>query len=105
MKIIFDKKDITKDEVKDIISKITDTTDFDVIIISRDDNTVTVIIKFDDVIDAKNFVDAVEAASNKDNFIFDIIGFLPEVPLSFTAQLVPLTVQFIFMFMFTFTFV
>ena len=64
VKIVFDRKDMTREEAEDIIKKWTDG-NFEIIGFEEDEDTgeTTVIIEFKDVEAAQNFVDAIRESS------------------------------------------
>ena len=89
VEIVIGKKSITKEDVEKIIKEITGE-NFVIDKIEEGKNTgkTIVIIKFEGVEGAKNFVNAIEASGNSDVEI-TIIGFLPEALLSFARTYKP----------------
>ena len=78
VKIVFDGKDMTREDAEEIIKKWTDE-NFEIIKVDEDKDTgeIIVIIEFDDVEKAKNFVDAIRDSSDKAG-LFKSINFLSE---------------------------
>ena len=79
VKIVFDRKGMTEEEVKDIIKKWTDG-DFEIIKFeeNRDTGETIIIIEFKDMEAAQNFVDAIKDSS--DNPGVKSVSFLIEPP-------------------------
>ena len=94
MKIVFDRKDITQDEIESIISGIAGCTDcFEIKDVGSEGDKVTVIIRFDQVSEAKNFVDAISADSTNDAYAH--FTWLDEPRVSAAQQIVPRAASFL----------
>ena len=78
IKIVFSKKDMTKEEVFEIIKEFTKENftikEFGV----NENGSLVVIIRFDDETNAKNFVDAIAASDNSNELFIESISFLSE---------------------------
>ena len=80
IKIVFSKKDMTKDEVTEIIKGFTKE-NFTIKEIGTNENgSLVVIIRFDNSANAKNFVDAISGNDNSNNLFIESISFLSELP-------------------------
>ena len=90
VEIVFGKKDMTREEVKEVIKKYTNE-EFSIVRFEENKNGETkIIIKFNDAEKAKNFVDAIKESSGVD---IVSINFLSE-PLSSAASKVSLFMIF-----------
>ena len=88
VKIVLGTKDMTQEETKNLIKSYTDE-DFTIERFEIGEEQTTVIIVFNNVEAAKNFVGAIETPSNT---LLTSISFLSEVLCSFSPKLQPLLV-------------
>ena len=99
IKIVFSKKDMTKEEVTEIIKGFTKE-NFTIKEIGANENNLVVIIRFDSVSSAKTFVNTI-AVSDNNNMFIERISFLSE-PLQDMATGLQLPSIFGLFFLFPF---
>ena len=85
IKIVFSKKDMTEDEITEIIKEFTNE-NFIIKEIGVSENSLVVIIRFDDATSAKNFVEAISDNYNS-NPLIESISFISELPQSMATGL------------------
>ena len=77
IKIVFSKKDMTKDKVTEIIKGFTKE-NFTIEKIEMNENNLVAVIRFGDALSAKNFVEAIADNDNSNNLFIESISFLSE---------------------------
>ena len=86
VEVVIGTKEVDKKEIEKIIQGFTDENfTIEVIEVVEDTGKVKVIIRFNEPNHAMNFVEAIESSSNSGPTI-ETIGFLSEVPLSFSPK-------------------
>ena len=80
VEIVFGEASLSEEEIKEIIGRHTNATDYDIEIVSRegDDTTTTVIVRFKEAETAKDFVRSVTSKGSRDSHFVRNISFLSE---------------------------
>ena len=99
VKIMFSKKEMTKDEITEIIKRYTkENFTIEEIGVNENDSLV-VIIRFNDAMSAKNFVDAIARNNDNSNLFIERISFFSKPPQSMaTVSKSLLSLVFFFFF-------
>ena len=89
VEIVFGTKDLSEEDIKEIIEKYAEGNEYEMKIVAVDDDTTTVIVRFVDTETAQNFIEKINAGSEEGRKVIKNIKFTWSDMWSFSALVLP----------------